>query len=382
MATPTVLVVGGGIAGVAVGYHLARSARVVLAEQEASLAYHTTGRSAALFFENYGAGPIRPLTRGSRRFLEEPPSGLTDAPLLSPRGALTVADKARLHRLREVWEEGEVFGTVQEWWDRDETLRRLPVLRGQWVAAAVWEPGARDMDVAAIHQAFVRGMRLAGAEIRTSAPLVAAEPAGSRVSVTVGAETLQVDLVVNAAGAWGDVVAERCGVTPVGLQPLRRTAFMVPGRAEARGWPLVVDVDHLWYFKPDGEQFLCSPADETPCHPCDARPEEVDIALAIERINAATHLGIRSVGASWAGLRTFAPDRAMVIGPDPDHPWFVWLVGQGGTGIQTAPAAGRLAACLGLGEAPPADLLEEGLDLAALSPARFRSGTAVGRGVP
>jgi D-arginine dehydrogenase len=238
------------------------------------------------------------------------------------------------------------------------------------------------MDVAAIHQCFVRGMRRAGAEIRTSAPLVAAEPAGARVSVRVGDETLEVDLVVNAAGAWGDVVAQNCGVTPVGLQPLRRTAFMVPGRAEARTWPLVVDVDHLWYFKPDGEQFLCSPADETLCHPCDARPQEVDIALAIERINAATHLGIRSVRASWAGLRTFAPDRAMVIGPDPDHPWFVWLVGQGGTGIQTAPAAGRLAACLALGQAPPGDLLDEGLDLAALSPARFRSETSAGKGVP
>jgi D-arginine dehydrogenase len=185
------------------------------------------------------------------------------------------------------------------------------------------------------------------------------------------------DVVIDAAGAWGDIVASLGGVEPVGLEPRRRTAFMVPGDISYAGWPLVADVDNGFYFRPDGTQILCSLADETPVPPGDARPNQLDVALAIERINAATTLDITTVRSAWAGLRNFVPDRAMVIGFDVDHPGFFWLVGQGGTGIQTAPAAGELTAFLVTkGEAPPVQLAA-GLDLAALSPARFRRpGTA------
>ncbi len=369
-----VLIVGGGIAGVGVGAFLAPHADVTLAEQETSLAYHTTGRSAALFFENYGAGPIRPLTKASRTYFDHPPDGLVDHPLISPRGALTIAREDQLGHLEATYAEGVAAGAQVERISPERALEVCPSLRREAVAAALWEPDAADIDVAGLHQAFVRTMRAAGASITTGAEVHRATHEGQGWRVDLGTTTWAGDVIVDAAGAWGDVVAERCGVAPIGLQPLRRTAFMVGGSDASRGWPLVADVDYDWYFKPDGEQILCSLADETPSPPCDARPQEIDVALAIDRINAATDLGIRHVRSQWAGLRTFAPDRSMVIGPDPRQPAFVWLVGQGGTGIQTAPAASRLAAALVLGRSVPDDMTAAGVDPVALSPERLATG--------
>jgi D-arginine dehydrogenase len=366
-----VLVVGGGIAGVGIGAFLASHAEVTLAERETTLAYHTTGRSAALFFENYGAGPIRPLTRASRAYFELPPAGLVEHPLLSPRGALTIARDDQIGRLEDTYAEGVASGAHVERISPDDALEICPALRRDMVAAALWEPDAADIDVAGLHQAFVRTMRAVDATITTGAEMHGARHDGRAWRVDVGSTTWEGDVIVDAAGAWGDIVAERCGVPSIGLQPLRRTAFMVNGSAGSKGWPLVVDVDHDWYFKPDGEQILCSLADETPSEPCDARPQEIDVARAIDRINTATHLDIRHVRSQWAGLRTFSADRSMVIGPDPRRPDFFWLVGQGGTGIQTAPAASRLGAALVLGRPVPDDIVEAGLDSAAVSPERM-----------
>jgi D-arginine dehydrogenase len=372
-APPRVLVVGGGIAGVSVASALADRAAVTLVERESTLAFHSTGRSAALYFENYGAPSIRPLTRASRLFFDAPPGGLTDHPLLSRRGALTIAREEHLADLDVVETEGRRDGAKIELLDTAAARSICPVLREEAVAGALWEPDAADMDVAAIHQAFVRDIRRSGGEIHVSRTLVAAERHASGWTAQLDGGTWHGDVIVDAAGAWGDIVAEACGVAPVGLEPRRRTAFMVSGSAAGSGWPLVVGVHHDFYFKGDGEQLLCSLADETPSEPCDARPEEIDVALAIERINAATTLAIRSVRSQWAGLRTFAPDGGMVIGPDAVEPAFIWLVGQGGTGIQTAPAAGRLAAALALGEPPPDDIVGDGLDTTALAVARLRS---------
>ncbi len=374
MTDADVLVIGGGIAGVSVGHHLAEAGRrVLLVEAEAQLAYHTTGRSAALFFENYGAGPVRPLTKASKPFLSDPPADLADAPLLSPRGALTIARPDQAGHLELATRRGLEMGADVRPLTPSEAAAIVPALRTHLLEGALWEPGAADMDVAAIHQAFVRGMRRAGAEIRTSAPVTSLEPTGTgRWRARCGSDEVHADVVVNAAGAWCDAVAEMAGVAPVGLVPKRRTAFMVPGREEWRLWPLVVDVQHDFYFKPDGVQLLCSLAEETPSEPCDARPEEIDVALAIDRINEATTIGIRSVRSAWAGLRSFVPDGAMVVGFDPEAPGFFWLAGQGGTGIQTAPGAGRLAAGLVVDGTVPADMLELGLDPAALAPGRLR----------
>ena len=261
--------------------------------------------------------------------------------------------------------------------DAEEAQRLAPLMRPDHVVAAVYEPDASAIDVAGLHQSFVRGFRAAGGTIETLRRITAGRPVRSDGASGWVLETtsgpISCGTVVNAAGAWGDVVASSAGVAPVGLRPLRRTAFMVTSPyPESGSWPLIADVAHAWYANPDGHQFLCSLADETPSEPCDAKPEEVDIALAIERINSATTLDIRSVNSSWAGLRTFSPDRGMVIGPDPEHPSFIWCVGQGGTGIQTAPGAGQLVADLLVTGEPGSTFEGTGLDLSLILPGRLR----------
>jgi D-arginine dehydrogenase len=367
------LVIGGGIAGVAAGYYLALEGHeVVLAEQETTLAFHSTGRSAALIFENYGAIANRPLTAGSLDFFRNPPA-LVEHPLIAPRGAMWVGRPEQLEHLRSTYEQSHVFSSQVDWLAPSVAASKVPVLRTEYLGGAIWEPEPVDIDVASVHQAFVRGLRTRGGHILTKAPVTSLHRDDGRWLAKVADDVIGADVVVNAAGAWADAVADLAGARRVGLQPLRRTAFMVPGSLDYADWPLVCDIDNEFYFRPDGSQLLCSLADETPSEPCDARPEELDIALAIDRINTATTLGIRTVRSSWAGLRSFVTDRAMVLGFDPVVEGFFWLAGQGGTGIQTAPAAGRLtAAMIGTGEPSP-DLIQLGLDVAALSPGRFEN---------
>jgi D-arginine dehydrogenase len=233
------------------------------------------------------------------------------------------------------------------------------------------EPEALDLDVASLHQAFVRGLRAAGGEIRQNAGVESLARTNGTWSIIAGENRLEADVVVNAAGAWGDLIAAMAGARPIGLEPMRRTAFMVPGNLSYRRWPLVGDTDNNFYFRTDGPQILCSLAEENLSDPEDARPDEVDIAIAIDRINAATTLDVKVVRSSWTGLRTFAPDRAMVVGWDPEVDGFFWLVGQGGTGIQTAPAAGQLAADLITTGEAGAHLQTHAVDVSGLSPGRF-----------
>lgn len=376
MSEIEVVVIGGGIAGVSAAYALAThpgAPSVTLLEAEPQLAHHTTGRSAAQYIENYGTVPTRALTRASLEFFTSPPDGLTDGPLLTPRGLLTVATPGQSDHFDQVLSEGQALSPDIVEITVNEAAAAFPYLRPDQVTRVMVEPDSSDIDVAGLHQAFVRGASRAGATITPCQRVVGLQPAGAGWEVTTDAgTTLGADLVVNAAGAWADQVAARAGVTPIGLRPLRRTAFMVPAPAPEHGVePLVADVDHSWYTKRDGSQFLCSPADETPSEPCDAKPEELDIAAAIDRINAVTTLGIRTVRSAWAGLRTFSPDDTMVLGPDPDHPTFIWCAGQGGTGIQTAPATGALVADLALDQAPGPRFQAAGLDAAPFGPARF-----------
>jgi D-arginine dehydrogenase len=245
-------------------------------------------------------------------------------------------------------------------------------MRPDWVAGGLHETDALDIDVAGLHQAFVRIARRHGADLRPSAPVTGLTRRGSGWRVATPGGDIDCDAVVNASGAWGDVVAGLAGIEPIGLQPMRRTAFMVPGDAAYADWPLVVDIEERFYFRPDGAQLLCSLAEETPSPPTDPQPEMADIAMAIDRINEATTLGIRTVSSQWTGLRTFAPDREMVIGEEPGGAGFFWLVGQGGTGIQTSPACGALIAALVTGSFPPPELSAAGVDPNRYSPARFR----------
>ncbi|MDE0289959.1 MAG: FAD-binding oxidoreductase [bacterium] len=363
------LVIGGGIAGVSVGHYLAQAGRTVtLVEQEPQLASHTTGRSAAVLYESYGTRANQRLTKASLDFFRSPPEALVDVPLVARRGVLLVARPSQMESLRAEASHGVGLLPIST----SEVRSMVPVMRTELLGGALLEPQAADLDVAGLHQAFVRGMLRSGATIRTSSPVEALTRSHGCWKVRTPGEVITAPVVVNAAGAWCDLVAEMAGVEPIGLTPLRRTAFMVPGRPEWSEWPAVVDVDQRWYFKPDGEQLLCSPAEEQPSPPCDARPLEVDIALAIDRINRATSLGIRTVRSSWTGLRSFVADRSMVIGFDGTADGFFWLAGQGGTGIQTSPGAGRLAASLIVHGQPPDDHLQIGVRPEDYSPDRLR----------
>lgn len=353
-------------------YHLAAEGlAVVVLEAEPLLAHHTTGRSAAQFLETYGGPTNQRLTIASRAFFERPPAGLADGALLSPVPLLSIGAPDQADELAAIAADLRGLVPSTRLLTRAEAVELCPVLRPELLGGAVLEPDAQDIDVMALHQGFVRGAIAGGARILRSAPVQAAERVGERWRLSTPAGEVVADVVVNAAGAWGDVVAAMAGVAPLGLMPLRRTAFTVGVPDSTEGWPLVHPLDGTYYFKPEaGGQLLCSLADETPSEPCDARPEELDVALAIDRINAATTLDIRAVRATWAGLRTFAPDRQPVIGWDDVVDGFCWMVGQGGTGIQTAPAAGRALAFLVRHGRLPDELSATGLTPTDLAPRR------------
>ena len=367
-------VIGAGIAGVSVAYQLARHASVVILEGEHVPAYHTTGRSAALHSETYGSAEIRAITVVSGRFYRKPPEGFTDHPLLTPRGALIAGRAEQQADLQKAAATYAQLVPSVRWLDPGETLRRQPLLRPEAAAGGAIFEEAEDMDVAAIHAGFLKGARASGAELRLNAEVVDLERADGmwRIGLRDG-EKLAAATIVNAAGAWADVVGGLAGAHPVGLVPKRRTAFTfdAPAGLDLAHLPMVIDFDESWYVKPEVGQFLGSLADETPSPPCDAQPEEIDVATAVERIETATTLSIRRIKNKWAGLRSFVADKNLVVGYDADVEGFFWLAGQGGYGIQTGEAAGRLAASLALGKGMPDDVASLGVTEAALSPGRF-----------
>ena len=368
-----VVVIGGGIAGVSAAAFLAASgASVTLLERERALSAHTTGRSAALYLSNYGHEQTRRLTLASRAFFDQPPDGFCDTPLLSARGMLSVGGEADVEVVRAIAADGRRLDPSITEVSGEEARRLCPVLRPEYSVAGVYEPGAADIDVAGLHGGFVRMLRQHGGQVRRAAPVVGVGRGGAGWQVSTGDQTYKCTSVVDAAGAWGDQVAALAGLAPVGLRPLRRTALTVglPDGLDARRWPAVNQASYEWYFRPEGDGLLLSPADETPSEPCDARPNELDVAMAMERVAEATTLPLRSVRSSWAGLRTFGPDGEMVIGPDPSEPTWVWCVGQGGYGIQSAPAVGRLTADLVLGRVP-GWLAGTGIDVSAVAADRM-----------
>jgi D-arginine dehydrogenase len=366
------VVIGGGIAGVAAAGFLAPHGEVTVFEMEPTLAYHTSGRSAAMLVENYGSDGARPLVKAARPFLEDPPSGAVDNPLLSDRAVIWVSGRGTLTTLEKRAAEARERGARCELLDPRQTVDRVPAMRLDWLDGGLFEPSGADIDVAGLHQAFVRIARSNDAEFLTRTPVTEIGRKAGRWVVKSGDREVVTDIVVNASGAWGDHTARLAGVAPIGLQPMRRTAFMVSGSEESAAWPMVVEANERFYFRPDGVQFLCSLAEEEPSGPMDARPRMEDVALAIDRINEATTFDIRTVNSQWTGLRTFAPDRELVIGQDPTASGFHWLVGQGGIGIQTSPAYGRLLASEITGTDLPDHFAEVGVDPERTSPARFR----------
>lgn len=368
-----VIVIGGGIAGVSIASELSSDRSVCVVEMESSLAFHTTGRSAATFLETYGGPQIRALTTGSREFLTHPPEEF-EAVLMTPRPLLQFAKNGRDQVIKDLHASVLPLVPDAELVDESRMTELFPVLRPGFTSVGMYEPGAMELDVLAIHGGYVRRARKNGAVIHKSAGVerIERDDDDRWVVTTTDGELRRASLVINAAGAWSDRVAAMAGVRTVGLRPLLRTIFMVssPGGAGTKDLPIFGDIDQSFYVKPEGEQFLCSPADETPSEPKDAKPDTLEISRAIDEINDATLIGVKSVSTSWGGLRSFVPDRNFVVGEDPEAPGFFWFAGQGGYGIQTAPASARFGAALARGEDAPPDLLERGLDPAALAPHR------------
>ena len=367
------VVIGAGIAGASIAYELALSARVCIVEGESRPGYHSTGRSAALFAPTYGGREIRSLTRASRAFFDQPPEGFCGQPLLQPRHCLYIARTDQRERLAAMVREirasrGNVM-TV----DAVAAQNCVPLLKPGYVAEAALDTDAMDIDVDALHQGFLRGARSRGATLVTGCLVSRVQRNDGLWSMDVPGGTARAPILVNTAGAWADELAALCGARPVGLQALRRTALLVdpPHGIDARRWPAVIDADEQFYFKPEAGKLLLSPADETPTAPCDAQPEDLDVAIAVDRVQAALNIDVQRVSHRWAGLRTFAPDRVPVVGYDPVVPGFFWCAGQGGYGIQSAPALARTAAALAQRLAVPADVAKAGLATEQLAPSRL-----------
>lgn len=364
-----IVVIGGGIAGASAAAFVSGEADVVVLEAEERPGYHSTGRSAAAFIANYGPPSVRAVSRASRGFLEDPPDGFSDAPLVAPRGTMLIAPPGQEHLLDEEEEAGVGYVRLTP----DEAAARVPLLRKDRLAAALLEPEARDIDVDAVHQGYLRRLRRAGGRLVCDARVESLERRDGLWRIGTRAGDWEAPVVVNAAGAWGDRVAGMAAVKPIGLAPKRRSAAIVE-TAEApdvSAWPVTAAVDMAFYFKPEAGKILVSPADETPSEPCDAWPEDIDIAVGVDRMCQYLDVTVTKLDHSWAGLRTFAPDGGLVCGFDPAVEGFFWLVGQGGYGIQTSPAMGQCAAALLLGRDLPAEIAGHGVDAASLSPRRF-----------
>lgn len=368
------VIIGAGIAGASLAYRLSGHSRVLVLEQEAQPGYHTTGRSAAMFMASYGTPAIRALTRASRAFYECPPAGFVERPLMTPRGVIYVAGPNDEQRLEQTCTELATAAPDVSRLGRDEVLRRVPVLRPEQVLGGILETDARDIDVHALHQGFLRGMRRQGGELRTHARLVQGQPTndGWRLFLADG-DVLLAGTVIDAAGAWADEVARACGVAPIGLEPRRRSVFTFDGPPDLdfHAWPVVCGIREDYYFKPDAGQLLGSPANADPTVPHDVVAEELDIAIGIQRIQEVSRLIIRRPRATWAGLRSFVADGDLVIGWDGTAEGYFWLAAQGGYGIQTAAAASELAAALLLGQPVPEPLVQHGVETASFSPERL-----------
>jgi D-arginine dehydrogenase len=372
-----VVIVGAGMAGASLAWALAPRRRVLLLEQESQPGYHSTGRSAAALHSSYGNASVRALTAASAPFYRRPPAGFSAAALARPLGMLLLAGRDQRELLHQEALRARAFVDCIEEWDAAQCVARVPALRADRIDAALFNPTILDLDVAAIHAGFLRGAKAQGAALLTDSALIAAQRIGGCWRLELRDHEIACDVLVDAAGAWADTVAESAGIGPLGIVPKRRTAIIIsaPSTSNVAAWPMIGDIAEEWYLKPDAGRLLCSPGDETPSPPCDAQPDELDVAICVDRIGTAFDFAIRRIESRWAGLRCFADDRTPVAGFDPRSEGFYWLAGQGGYGIQTAPALATLSAAIICGEPVPETLASNGIDPAALTPARLISAT-------
>lgn len=356
-------IVGAGMAGASLAAQLGPHAKVLVLEAEEAPGYHSTGRSAAFWEECYGGPGVVPLTLASGRYLQE--NGF-----LRRRGALYIGRDEDRGELDAFEKRFAGTGVTIERISGSKVRSHAPLLHEEW-CDAIYEEACADIDVAGLHQHYLKALKVAGVDLQchARAARIESEEGGWRITTMVG-ETFRAARIVNAAGAWADQIAQLARVQPLGITPYRRTVAQLRVEPEATdNLPLVLDISGQFYFKSENGRLWLSPHDETPSEPCDAAPEEMDVACAIDAFERATKWRIQAVERRWAGLRSFAPDRLPIYGADPQLPNFVWFAGQGGFGIQTAPAAAKLAAqmILGLGH----DDLTRGIDAQVYNPQRF-----------
>jgi D-arginine dehydrogenase len=362
-----VVIVGAGIAGTGFAAALGSELDVVLVEREARPGYHSTGRSAAIFIQNYGNTVIRALSRASAPLFADADPAFFPTPLLKKRGILFVTDESGLAEHKALVKMADGLEPIGP----KAATAMVPLLKHEWVRAAAFEPEAMDIDVASLHQGWLKKARAAGAKLLTNAPVIAASRSADRWLIETPAGKIAARFVINAAGAWADEVAAMFGARAVGLTPMRRSMAVLPAPPgfDIGEWPLVSETTDRWYFKPDGGRLLVSPAEEDPVAPQDVAVDDMVLAEGLDRYEHAVTVPVTRVERSWAGLRTFAPDRSPVVGFDPDLEGFFWLAGQGGYGIQTSPALSALATDLFRRRTPKPQLA--GI-VEALSPARLR----------
>ncbi|MBD8881471.1 FAD-binding oxidoreductase [Rhodanobacter sp. 7MK24] len=365
------IVIGAGMAGASVAWFMAPHARVLVLERESWPGMHSTGRSAALFSETYGSTQVRALSRATRPFLEHPPEGFAEHPILTQRPTLVIGSAEQAGAVREMYAENRVHIPGLRLLDADEVQAMVPVLKPEAAQIGMLEPGAADIDVNELHQGFLRGLRQRGGTLRVDVAIRSIERGQGQWNIDCGETMYRAPLLLDAAGAWADEVARLAGVAPLGLQPKRRTAFLFepPKGLDTSHWPFVIDAEESFYFKPDAGLLLGSPANADPVPPHDVQPEDFDIALGIDRIEQATTMTINRPTRSWAGLRSFVGTEGDLVGGfAPDAEGFFWVAAQGGYGIQTSAAMGEACANLALGHALPQHLVAAGITAEMLAP--------------
>ena len=372
--TVDIAIVGGGIAGISLAYFLSAHRSAIVLERETALGYHSSGRSAAEFAFRFHSAIVGKLAAISFPFLSHPPSGFTETELLKRRGNLLIADAEKADRLAQVFAEESASGPGLERLTVEQAIARAPILNPDYVVDAFYDPDCWDIEAENLLQGFAKGARANGASIHTGAEVRKAVRESGIWILDTSIGEIRARTVVNASGAWADRTAELFGTSPLGIIPYRRTAITVdvPAGIDVGKLPEICEVDEVFYMKPEAGRLLVSPADATESEPCDAQPEELDIAYAAWYLEQATTIAVSHVAHRWAGLRTFAKDRVPVVGFSSKTEGFFWLAGQGGFGIQTAPALGRLASDL-ITESPvAADFAEQGLNAPIFAPGRFK----------
>jgi D-arginine dehydrogenase len=367
-----IVVIGAGMAGASIAAHLAEHASVRLLEMEPNPGYHSTGRSAAVFAEVYGNETVRALTRASRKFFFSPDRDFTAVDLIKPRAILLIARTRQTEALSRFLAAAAAADRIESK-TAQEAQALHPLLRSDDLWGAAYVRNAGDIEVHELHQGYLRLLQSRRGTLTTRAEVTHLERNRGSWSVTTANDTFRAAVVVNAAGPWAGEIGNLAGAINIGLQPRKRTACLIkpPSGHAVQEWPMLLDVEEEFYLKPDAGMLLLSPADESPCDPCDVQPDEIDIALAVDRIERVTTLNVTRVSHKWAGIRSFVADRSPVVGFDPRQSGFFWHAALGGYGIQTAPALSRAAAALLMRTPFGEDLLSFGITEAALSPSRL-----------